>query len=82
MKTLGALITAVALLLVPAPAGAQERPILVVDKCPEFCPPNDKPKWRMCAQVLIPVKGKKDWFWTDSCKTKMMYIKSGKSYKR
>jgi hypothetical protein len=63
------------------------RPILVVDKCPEFCPPgvtvpNIKgpvnPPKRMCAQVLIPVPGKRGWFWTDSCKTKMVNSNTGK----
>ena len=78
MKTLRVLITAAALLLAPAPAGAQEKPILVVDKCPEFCPGANKPSKRVCAQVLIPVAGKKGWFWTDSCRTKMINMNSGK----
>lgn len=47
-------------------------PVLVVDKCPEFCPSVKHPPKRMCAQVIIPVPGKRGWFWTDSCRTKMI----------
>jgi hypothetical protein len=70
------------------PAQAENTPpVLVVDKCPEFCPPgvtvpNIKgpvnPPKRVCAQVLIPVPGKRGWFWTDSCKTKMVNSNTGK----
>jgi hypothetical protein len=67
---------------IPAHAETPFNPILVVDKCPEFCPPTNwrviKPPKRVCAQVLIPVSGKRGWFWTDSCKTKMIKVpKSG-----
>jgi hypothetical protein len=78
------------LLLVGFPNTAQAtpvvppNPILVVDKCPEFCPPSNTYQWwrpftpRVCAQVMIPVPGKKDWFWTNSCKTNMVQVKKVK----
>lgn len=56
---------------VPAHADYQKQ-ILVVDKCPEFCPKTKQPTIKMCAQVLIPVPGKPGWWYTDSCKTKMI----------
>lgn len=74
MKTLGTLVTTVALLLAPAQAVAQEHPILVVDKCPEFCPKPEVKKPKMCTMALVPVPKKKHWFWTDGCKTKMIYM--------
>jgi hypothetical protein len=69
---------------IPTHAEMPPDPRLVVDKCPEFCPPTNwsvnKPPKKVCAQVLIPVSGKRGWFWTDSCKTKM--IKAQNSSKR
>jgi hypothetical protein len=40
-------------------------PILVIDKCPEFC---QKPPVQMCAQVMIPVPGRPGYWYTDSCR--------------
>ncbi len=89
MKTFKVFFVSLILSLTAVPALAEELrpagikgpipPILVVDKCPEFCPPGIlgpiNPK-RMCTQALIPVLGKKGWFWTDGCKTKMIRIGS------
>jgi hypothetical protein len=70
-KILAAVATALLLGTSTQPVLAQENPnpILVVDKCPEFCPP---PPPRFCAQVIIPVPWKKGWYWTDACRTKMV----------
>jgi len=82
LKILGTFVTTVALLLASAQAVAQEKPILVVDKCPEFCPPPDIWNKRMCTMALIPVPKKKHWYWTDGCKTKMVYMPPSKKKNR
>jgi hypothetical protein len=120
MKILGIFIASVSLLLAPVQAVAQEKPILVVDKCPEFCPSGIKgptlpvlvidrcpefcpkpsistkplkppkpprastpptPPIKMCTQALIPVPRKQHWYWTDGCKTKMVYMPPTKNKK-
>lgn len=77
------LIAALTLTFFTAPANAETPtdPILVVDKCPEFCPPGikgpikkDNSKKKVCTMALIPVPNKKHWYWTDGCKTKMVYM--------
>ena len=66
-----------------ASAAKLKEPILVVDKCPEFCPKPTtpiktpkpiklpkptKPSIEMCTQALIPVPGRPGYWYTDGCK--------------
>jgi hypothetical protein len=64
------LLSILVLALIPTlgQADTVESPILVVDRCPEFCPPGWEPPVEMCAQVLIPVPGRPEYWYTDSCK--------------
>lgn len=72
-KTLVSLTLVFSLGIISIPAHGNE-PLLVVDKCPEFCPPkpNEEKNLRICTQVLIPVLGKPGFWYTDSCKTKIV----------
>jgi hypothetical protein len=62
--------------LVPTTAHAEKpkEPILVIDKCPEFCQPPVK----MCTQALLPVPGRPGYWYTDGCKKRI--IKGPKPY--
>ena len=65
----------------PPIATPKQPPFLIVDKCPEFCPPGIKgpiETIKMCTQALIPVPGKPGWYWTDGCKTKTIKIPSNR----
>jgi hypothetical protein len=77
------LLSILVLALIPAlgQADTVKPPILVVDKCPEFCPELEPPV-EVCAQVLIPVPGQPGYWYTNSCKkTIIQYPSETKSDK-
>ena len=74
-------LTSLLLITTSLPAQAENTPpVLVVDKCPEFCPKTSKPSKtpkppkppkpavEMCTQALIPVPNRPGYWYTDGCK--------------
>jgi hypothetical protein len=81
-KTLLVLFTGLLVfIIVPTSHGSSIKskpPVLVIDRCPKFCPPGIKgpirPPIQICTQALIPVPGKPGHWYTNGCKKNIIKI--------
>ena len=68
-KVLAVFVLLFGVIPISANAETPKEPVLVIDKCLEFC---WKPPVQMCAQVLIPVPGRPGYWYTNSCKVNII----------